>query len=148
LILRHRRLRHQERPRDLAGGQAAERAQRQRDLGVGGQRRVTAGEDQFEALVGKCRGVHRILRRLGNVQQAGLHGQRAIAPDAVDGPVARRRHQPGARVGRRSVAGPALRGDRERLLRGLLGEVEVAEEADQGSEDVAPVLAEGLLEDR
>ena len=46
-----------------------------------------------------------------------------------------------------AVARPALGGDRERLLRGLLGEVEVAEEADQGSEDAAPLLAEDLLED-
>jgi hypothetical protein len=37
--------------------------------------------------------------------------------------------------------------DGKRLLRGFLGDVEVAEEADQRSEDVAPVLAEGLLED-
>ncbi len=43
---------------------------------------------------------------------------------------------------------PALGGDREGLLCGLLGEVEVAEEADQRSEDTSPVLAEGLFEDR
>ena len=53
-----------------------------------------------------------------------------------------------AGVGGHAVARPALRGDRERLLRGLLGEVEVAEEADQRSEDASPLLAEGLLEDR
>ena len=47
-----------------------------------------------------------------------------------------------------AVARPALGGDRERLLRGFLGEVEVAEEADQGGEDAAPLVAEGLLEDR
>ena len=47
-----------------------------------------------------------------------------------------------------AVARPALGGDREGLLRGFLGEVEVAEEADQGSEDAAPLLAEDLLEDR
>ena len=52
------------------------------------------------------------------------------------------------RVVRRAVARPALRGDRERLLRGLLGEVEVAEEADERGQDAAPLLAEGLLEDR
>jgi len=40
-----------------------------------------------------------------------------------------------------------LGGDRERLLRGFLGEVEVAEVADEGREDAPPVLAEGLLED-
>ena len=45
------------------------------------------------------------------------------------------------------VAGPALGGDRKRLLRGFLGEVEVAEEADQRSEDAAPLVAEDLIED-
>jgi hypothetical protein len=33
-------------------------------------------------------------------------------------------------------------------LGGLLGEVEVAEEADQSREDVSPLVAEDLLEDR
>ena len=53
-----------------------------------------------------------------------------------------------ARVGRGSVSWPALRGDREGLLCGFLGQVEVAEEADQCSEDASPLIAEGLLEDR
>ena len=52
------------------------------------------------------------------------------------------------RVGGGAVARPALRRDRERLLRGFLGEVEVAEEADQGGEDASPLVAEDLLEDR
>ena len=47
-----------------------------------------------------------------------------------------------------AVAGPAFGGDRERLLRGFLGELEVAEEADQRSEDAPPLLAEDLLENR
>ncbi len=42
---------------------------------------------------------------------------------------------------------PALGCDRKRLLRGFLGEIEVAEEADQRSEDAAPMVAERLLED-
>jgi hypothetical protein len=67
--------------------------------------------------------------------------------DTVDGPVAGRCHEPRAGVVRRSVARPALGGDREGLLRGFLGELEVAEEADQGSEDAAPLLAEDVLED-
>ncbi len=46
------------------------------------------------------------------------------------------------------VSWPALRGDRERLLRGFLGEVEVAEEADQGSEDASPLIVEDLFERR
>jgi uncharacterized membrane protein len=60
--------------------------------------------------------------------------------------VARRRRQPRAGVTRQPVAGPALRGGRKRLLRRFLGEVEVAEEADQRREDATPLLAEGLLD--
>ena len=128
--------------------EAAERSQRERDLGVERERRMAAREDELEPLVRDRRLVHVVLHGLRHVEQAGLRGERAIAADAVDRAVARGRHQPGARVGRRAVARPALGGDRERLLGGLLGEVEVAEEADQGGEDAAPLVAEGLLEDR
>src|SRR6266550_2138401 len=109
---------------------------------------MTAGEDELESLVGERRRVHRVLRCLRHLEQAGLRGQRAVAADAVDGSVARRRHQPGARVRGKPVSGPALRGDRECLLRGFLGEVEVAEEADERSENTSPLVAEDLVEDR
>jgi hypothetical protein len=46
----------------------------------------------------------------------------------------------------RSLPGPPLGRDRERLLSGLLGEVDVAEEADQGREDPAPLALEDLLD--
>ena len=92
--------------------------------------------------------VHAVLHCLAHVQQPGLGGQRPVAADAVDGPVARGRHQPGARVVGHAVARPALGGDREGLLRGFLGEVEVAEEADQGSEHAAPLVAEDPVEAR
>ena len=46
------------------------------------------------------------------------------------------------------VPRPALGGDREGLLSGFLGELEVAEEADQRSEDLAPLLLEDPVEDR
>ena len=48
----------------------------------------------------------------------------------------------------RSLTRPPLRGDGECLLDGLLGEIEVAEEADQGGEDTSPLLAEDLLDQR
>ena len=54
-----------------------------------------------------------------------------VAADPVDRPVASRRDEPCDRVGGRAVARPALGGDRERLLGGLLGKLKVAEEADQ-----------------
>jgi hypothetical protein len=74
---------------DLLGAQTTERTEGQSDLGLEGERRVAAGEDQLQALVGKGR-----------------------------------------------------------LLRGLLGEVEVAERTDQGSEHAPPLVAEDLLEQR
>src|SRR4029453_1487057 len=79
-------------------------------------------------------------------QQAGLGGQGAGGAGAVDGAVACRGHQPGARVGGNPVLGPPLGGDREGLLRGFLGEVEVAEEADQRGQHATPLVAEDLLE--
>jgi hypothetical protein len=70
-----------------------------------------------------------------------------FAADPVDRAVARRGQEPGARVGGCPLPGPALGGDGERLLCGFLGEVEVAEEADQAGEDTAPLVTEDLLED-
>jgi hypothetical protein len=134
--------------RDVLCAQPTERPQRQRDLGVEPERRVAAGEDELEPLVGDDRFVHLVLHRLRDSEQLRLRRQRAIAADAVDGAVARRCDEPGARVRGRAVARPALGGDRERLLGGFLGEIEVAEEADQAGEDAAPLVAEDLVEDR
>ena len=55
--LGHRRRRHQKRARDLVGLQAAQRAQRQRDLRLERKRRMAAGEDQAQAIVGDLVGV-------------------------------------------------------------------------------------------
>jgi hypothetical protein len=82
-----------------------------------------------------------------SVEQAHLCRERAIAADAVNRAVARGGDQPGARVGGCPVPGPALGGDRKCLLGGFLGEVEVAEEADQAGENAAPFVAEDVLED-
>src|SRR5262249_22605442 len=105
-------------------------------------------EQKLEALVGDCRLVHGVLNVFRHIDLADLHGKGAIAPDSVDGPVPCRGHEPGAWVGGRPISGPALGGDRERLLGGFLGELEVAEEADQRGEDAAPFVAEYLLDGR
>lgn len=55
---------------------------------------------------------------------------------------------PGARVAGDAVAGPPVGGHGEGLLRGLLGEVEVAQEAGQAGQDAAPLLTEDLLQSR
>jgi hypothetical protein len=46
----------------------------------------------------------------------------------------------------RPVARPPLRRGGERVLSGLLGEVEVAEVADQAREDAGPFVAEDVRE--
>jgi hypothetical protein len=135
---------------------AAQRAQREAHLGLGGERRVAAGEEQLEPLVGDCVVVvHALLQPfgssegpcgLGRLQQPGLCSQDTLAAQPVDGAIAARGDQPGTRVVRRALPRPPLGGDRERFLSGILGTIEVAEEADQGSEDPPPLRAEDLLD--
>jgi hypothetical protein len=81
------------------------------------------------------------------LEQSRLRRERAVAAEAVDRAVPRRRDQPRARVRGRPLLRPPCSGDRERLLGGFLGEIEVAEEADQRGEDAPPLVAEDLLDD-
>ncbi len=144
----HRLLGNEERACDLLRAEPPERTQGQRDLRLGTERRMAAGEDQLQPLVREGRLVRLVLHDPGRLEQPRLLGERPFAAQPVDRPVARRDRQPRARVGRYAVARPALGCDRERLLRGFLGEVEIAEEADQVGEDAAPLVAEDLLEQR
>jgi hypothetical protein len=143
--LSHRGLGHEKGAGQFVGRQSAERPQRQRDLRLERQRRMTAGKDQLQAFVGKARLSHRILHNASLSDQRHL-GAGAVTADAVNRTVASGGHQPSARVGRDPVARPALGSDRKRLLCGFLGEFEVTKEADQGSNDPTPLRAENLLE--
>jgi len=108
---------------------------------------MAAGEDQLEPLVGERGLVHRVLHRLRYLEEPRLLKQRPVALQAVDRAVSRRGREPGAGIPGDAVPRPALGGDRECLLRCFLGEVKVAEEADQRSEDAAPLVAEDAVED-
>jgi hypothetical protein len=145
--LRHRRVRDEERAGDLLGREPAERAERERDLRLDCERRVAAGEDELEPLVGEHRVFfHRFVHHLLDVEQLRLRGERPLAPDPVDRSIACGRDEPGRRARGDAVTRPVFRRDRERVLGGLLGELEVAEEADQRCEDPSPFVAEGRLE--
>src|SRR5439155_16768580 len=68
-------------------------------------------------------------------QQGGLGVAvmaRALPAQPVDGPVAGRGGDPGARVGRQAGGRPPLEGHGEGVLDRLFGDVDVTEEADQG----------------
>ena len=118
---------------DLGRREAAGKPQRERDLRLGRERRVAAGEDELEAVVGQA-----VVGEVGGGLRARLlelrqlQGQRAVAPEAVEGDVPGRRDDPGGRLGRHALDRPPGGGACERLLHGLLGQVGVAEPAPQG----------------
>ena len=144
--LGHGRLRDEEGARNLLGGQAAERPKRQRDLRLGCERRMAAREDQAQLLVGNHLGLLVVVPRRQSREELGLPLEGPLAPDPVDRAVASRGRQPGAGVVRHTVDGPALQRGRHRVLKGVLGEVEVAEDADQAREHAPPLGAEDALE--
>ena len=149
------RLGDQERPRDLGRREPAQRPQREGDLGIEGKRRMAAGEDQPEPIVldrhvillvglaGPDRGFDQGLP----TELIGLGCQHLRPPESVDRPIAGGRRDPGAGIGRHAVARPALEGHDEGFLDRFLGDVEVAEDPDQGRNRPARLLAEQALDD-
>ena len=106
---------------------------------------MAAGEDQAQPFVWD----HVLLLRLARLQsgeQLGLRTQRAVAANPVDCPVPRRSQQPGGRTFGGAGDRPPLERDRNGVLKGVLGEVEVAEDADQAREHAPPLGAEDALE--
>jgi hypothetical protein len=75
-------------------------------------------------------------------EKLGLARKRALAPYAVDRAVAGGGDDPRARVVGRSIARPAFERGCERVLNCVLGELEVAENADQDRDCASPFLAE------
>ena len=154
--LGERGLRNQECASDLRRGQAAQGPQRQADPGVERQRRVAAREDQSESVV---RDRHRFLRvtrfdrgqlRLDHrlpSQPLRLLPEAPTAAEPIDRAIARRRRDPGGRVVRDAPFRPALERGDERLLDDLLGEVEVAEDADERRDRPPLLFAEQAVDD-
>jgi hypothetical protein len=118
----------------------------QRDLGGLTQRRMAAGEDQAQPVIGHGLLLPRAVSRGvsgGPVQVMRLRVPLVadrFAAQPVDGPVAGGRDDPRAGIGWLAVRRPP--GDRhgEGVLDRFLGGVDIAEKADQGG-DAATVLA-------
>ena len=111
----------------------------------GDEGRVAAGEDQPQAVVGELLALHGLLlclrpQPLEAGEDLGLHLERALAAQPVDRAVAGDPGDPGARVVGQPVARPSFERNHEGVLNRLLGEVEVAEDADQ-ARDRPPRLA-------
>ena len=152
--LGERRFRDEERTGDLGRRQAAERPERQRDPGVERQGRVAAREDEAQAIVVEPAlraEVHRgyLRGRQFPLEHRELLGLPPIAPNPVQGPIARRRRQPGCGRGGDAVPWPGLERRRKGIRQGFLGGIEVpAQEADQGRQDAAVSLPIGPLDGR
>ena len=124
--LRQRGLADQERPRDLRGREADDRAQRQRQPGLGCQRRVAAREQQGQPVIGgRVLCVRRPDPRRPLAEPALPHSTAYAVQRVALGSDC----QPRGGVVRGPVTAP--RRDRldDRRLHGLLGQVEVTEPA-------------------
>ena len=127
--LRHGRLGHQVGLGDLAGGQPADGAQRQRDRRRRRQRRVGAQEVELERVVHRGRGPGRRLL----VDEVLTPAAGGVGPGRVEEPAPGHRDQPALRVPRRVVRPDADRLD-QGVLHGVLGRREVGSAADEDPE--------------
>ena len=146
--LADRRDGQQQRARDLGDGQPGDQAQGQRHLGLAGQGRMAAGEDEPQALVGDLVVADAVGDHLGrprlDLARPGRLGRApgALAAQAVDGAVARGGDDPGEGGIGDPVARPALERGGVRVLQRVLGAVDVAEDAREDGQRPRAVVAD------
>ncbi len=104
---------------------------------------MAAGEDQPQPVVGDVV-VFGVAELLGSVRL--IRDFAAAFAQAIDRFESPGRNEPGARIRRGAVDRPALDRGRERVLERLLGEIEIAEEADQSGENAAGLGAVDRLD--
>ncbi len=151
--LRHRRLGHEERARDLRGRQPADGAQRERDRRRRRERGVAAHEEQDERVVvlrsARCsRPRQRRGRSSGRLRHAATvpRGGGARSRCARGRSSAARRRESASRAGCRACPAPATgRGGDQRFLHRVFGRGEVAEAPDDGAEHLRRELAQQVL---
>jgi hypothetical protein len=114
---------------------------------------MAAREDQPQSIVGDGHLVLRqVVPRVGGRQvrldrrlaaeQLGLVAQSSVATESIERPVARRRGDPRRGMVRDPAHGPRIERGDERVLDRLLGEIEVAEDADERRDRPTLLLAE------
>jgi hypothetical protein len=147
--LRHRGFRHEERTRDLVGGETGERSQGECHLGFERERRVAAREHETQTIV--CDpavvavNVPAVLLIVGayHLELPLLRGTGLCPSQAVERAIAGRRREPCTGVARKAVTSPRHQRLCERVLRALLGELPIAGEPDHRRDDPAPLGGEG-----
>ena len=112
---------------------------------------MTTREDEPEAVVGNVAHVGLVSLEFLKLGQAsdrlGLLLQLAVSPQAIYGAVTGRCCYPGGRIIGNAPNGPSAEGIEERLLDGLLGEIEIPEDANEGRDRPSLLLAEQAVDD-
>jgi len=143
--LRERGRRCEKRAGDLLRREPADFAQRERDLRIGGERRVTTGEDESEAIVFDLLVIS--FRRWRHVRRESLRHldelrvEPGAASHAIDGLEAPGGDEPGTRVRGDPLLRPALHGGCECVVERLFREIEVPEQPDECREYAAGFAA-------
>ena len=143
--LRERALVHEERPRDLRCREADDGAEGEREPCVRRERRVAAGEEQRQPVVGLPTG--RLRWAIGYVDPRGERSLPVPQPHPVHRVAVGGHLEPRARTLRRPVTPPCRQRLDHRALHGLLGEVEVAEPSRQPGHQRPGLLAQGAREE-
>src|SRR6188508_3384532 len=110
---------------------------------------MAAGEDEAQPVVLDLVVVDiRLFCRLADAPEHWRERcvERRAPAQPVDRLEATRRYEPRSRIVRNAIRGPARHCGRERILHGLLGKVEIAEEADERGQDAARVRSVELLD--
>ena len=138
--LRDRRLGDEKGARDLVGREAAEQAQRERDLRLGREQRMARGEDEPQQIVADVvveRGVEigrpRLLLRVELVSELLVLALEQLVPaEKIDRAVLGGGHEPRTGIVGNPRLGPFLERDDERILREILGLPDVAARCARG----------------
>ena len=138
-----RRLRDEERARDLVGRQAAEQAQRERDARLRREHRMAGREDQAQEVVADVVVEGRVEIRRGRLLRLSssrpssscLRSSTLRSAQQVDRPVLGGGHEPGAGVVRDARLRPLLERGDERVLGQLLGEADVAHDPREAGDE-------------
>ena len=151
--LRHRRLGHEERARDLRRGETTHRAQRQRDRGRTRERRMAAHEEKNERVVlfHGCfvgRRYHVLFRRCFEDDLRFAPAARRLRPDLIGELSRGDLDEPRARIFGHAGARPLERSRGERFLHCVLRGAEVAVATDDGAEHLRCKLTEQVLAGR
>ncbi len=138
---------HEESPRDLLGGEAAQQPQGEGDARLGCEHGVAGGEDQAQQVIADV-----VVERCVEIRRSHLPAcfelqsqLRVLALDQlgaaepVDGAVLGRSHQPRAGLFGDAVPGPLLERGYQGVLRQLLGKPHIAHDADEAGNEPRPL---------